>query len=184
MDWNFGLNFSTNSSYVSLFTREWIEISSGQSHPGILHVSLFTREWIEIPAPSRCLIFAVCLPLYEGVDWNLRGLGLLCKCLQVSLFTREWIEISTFPKKSNFRRVSLFTREWIEIIFDSAKINRANCLPLYEGVDWNCQPRFTCQNGITSPSLRGSGLKCNLHPDKKGGRNVSLFTREWIEIPP
>ena len=74
---------------VSLFTREWIEIT-GVSFLGLpLSVSLFTREWIEIQTKKSRKIFAaspslrgsglksVCtnlhikghgLPLYEGVD--------------------------------------------------------------------------------------------------------------------
>ena len=78
----------------------------------------------------------------------------------VSLFTREWIEI--FFTSSYFfqRAVSLFTREWIEIC---ARVRGFGI-------------------GTSSPSLRGSGLKCPgdylLEKDAK----VSLFTREWIEI--
>ena len=78
-------------SFVSLFTREWIEIlyqqiSIGKSVspslrgsglkllaplPDVMlarHVSLFTREWIEItrlPCLARAIVG---LPLYEGVD--------------------------------------------------------------------------------------------------------------------
>ena len=33
-----------------------------------------------------------------------------------------------------------------------------------------------------SPSLRGSGLKCQHRHEAKGTGCVSLFTREWIEI--
>ena len=57
--------------FVSLFTREWIEILfvvGRQAHN--LSVSLFTREWIEIFAPYARPAAA-----------------------RVSLFTREWIEI-------------------------------------------------------------------------------------------
>ena len=59
------------TAYVSLFTREWIEIATytfSGSFP--LSVSLFTREWIEIAVRLRCQVFP-----------------------PVSLFTREWIEI-------------------------------------------------------------------------------------------
>ena len=100
--------------------------------------------------------------------------------------------------------VSLFTREWIEI-FRSGHTNlELLSLPLYEGVDWNdyfIEMEFMT---FTSPSLRGSGLKClqvchicgkNTSPSLRGsglkwgsGRTgrfsewVSFFTREWIEI--
>ena len=78
---------------VSLFTREWIEISSGRKNP-----------WNEKKSPS------------------LRGSGLKFvwfldtetpQC--VSLFTREWIEINPPRRRCPLCRVSLFTREWIEI---------------------------------------------------------------------
>ena len=53
---------------VSLFTREWIEISRVYLVKIPSKVSLFTREWIEISTPSGGLIGAISLPLYEGVD--------------------------------------------------------------------------------------------------------------------
>ena len=64
---------------VSLFTREWIEITrSCGSHPRD-SVSLFTREWIEISRVRSCLPSS-----------------------SVSLFTREWIEIPSFATNSPF----------------------------------------------------------------------------------
>ena len=58
-----------NTTIVSLFTREWIEISAGGSPSGVIVVSLFTREWIEIIYPRISGdIAALSLPLYEGVD--------------------------------------------------------------------------------------------------------------------
>ena len=57
--------------YVSLFTREWIEIGGiAAVICWAAWVSLFTREWIEIPS---------------GV--------IVTGTSSVSLFTREWIEI-------------------------------------------------------------------------------------------
>ena len=38
--------------YVSLFTREWIEITNLALVTSKSCVSLFTREWIEIASPS------------------------------------------------------------------------------------------------------------------------------------
>ena len=58
----------TPEYFVSLFTREWIEIRMLALPLRLHRVSLFTREWIEIlqvvgtsPEKQR-------LPLYEGVD--------------------------------------------------------------------------------------------------------------------
>ena len=56
---------------VSLFTREWIEISTFPEKIKFPAVSLFTREWIEIS------VNASTFTMTDGV----------------SLFTREWIEI-------------------------------------------------------------------------------------------
>ena len=77
--------------------------------------------------------------------------------------------------------VSLFTREWIEMFFrvfgiidctsspslrgsglklnDFLEMQHLFCLPLYEGVDWNCQNGVFHRYKAASPSLRGSGLK-------------------------
>ena len=55
--------------YVSLFTREWIEMSSSAFFAAIVTVSLFTREWIEMnPIEEGEEWCDVSLPLYEGVD--------------------------------------------------------------------------------------------------------------------
>ena len=102
------------------------------------------------------------LPLYEGVDWNCLWAERLAAMLSVSLFTREWIEMS-------IRVAVSFTWE---------------SLPLYEGVDWNKKPLCIICYFFQSPSLRGSGLKWMLRWLFVRQRHVSLFTREWIEIPP
>ena len=166
-------------------------------------VSLFTREWIEIPMIKTGIPMSSRLPLYEGVDWNcdlgrlhtgmwspsLRGSGLksplpchtrhaLCVSLftrewieipppetwffrkwRVSLFTREWIEIRSSCIKCKAFLVSLFTREWIEIQKIHLTKSKQRGLPLYEGVDWNSQSIPLGKNRTWSPSLRGSGLK-------------------------
>ena len=43
-----------------------------------------------------------------------------------------------------------------------SRIKLVKCLPLYEGVDWNICHRSILYNCDTSPSLRGSGLKCSV----------------------
>ena len=80
------------TTIVSLFTREWIEISGITRLILQKSVSLFTREWIEM-VEKRCL---GCWQLSP----SLRGSGLKCFTCKpyvggylVSLFTREWIEI-------------------------------------------------------------------------------------------
>ena len=101
--------------FVSLFTREWIEIASLHPRLTSVQVSLFTREWIEIGMRYTAVLPDVRLPLYEGVDWNRVPQDISGVSTPVSLFTREWIEI--------------------ECRWDGQ--STALRLPLYEGVDWN-----------------------------------------------
>ena len=81
----------------------------------ISRVSLFTREWIEISAVPGTPLGSACLPLYEGVDWNTVCVNAKADSTRVSLFTREWIEIVNHTVKPIVIGVSLFTREWIEM---------------------------------------------------------------------
>ena len=64
------MDFYFYDFHVSLFTREWIEISNPSLGDKPIRVSLFTREWIEIGIRRA-----------------------MCLQMDVSLFTREWIEI-------------------------------------------------------------------------------------------
>ena len=100
------------------------------------------------------------LPLYEGVDWND---PIITRIYQkdVSLFTREWIEILDFCQIPYCPEVSLFTREWIEIpVLLCTPFSEQNVsLFTREWIEmfgaFNTDWMFP-----TSPSLRGSGLKC------------------------
>ena len=161
VDWNsYGLATVNGCIIVSLFTREWIEISSGRKNPWNEKVSLFTREWIEIPV----MFFSL-------------------RVSPVSLFTREWIEINSIDKVIEKQHaVSLFTREWIEMTGLDAMTMQGFSLPLYEGVDWNWTTRRSMQTCWKSPSLRGSGLKSSVVSKRTNLFFVSLFTREWIEM--
>ena len=98
------------------------------------YVSLFTREWIEILP-----FFRICMTAWSP---SLRGSGLkfsvpcyLDNGDYVSLFTREWIEILRKCIETPCGHVSLFTREWIEIGSIDKVIEKQHGLPLYEGVD-------------------------------------------------
>ena len=78
--------------YVSLFTREWIEISDlqGLCPHQLASPSLRGSGLKSIWKTLCCRCWS--LPLYEGVDWNINYI--LYHFLDfVSLFTREWIEI-------------------------------------------------------------------------------------------
>ena len=80
------------------------------------------------------------------------------------------------------RAVSLFTREWIEISFCGRCSNFSDCLPLYEGVDWNSVIGFAvdlCRTGL--PLYEGVDWNCRIRVCTLP-TVVSLFTREWIEI--
>ena len=147
-------------------------------------VSLFTREWIEICTLSLIAVQISGLPLYEGVDWNtlyciifsfprpspsLRGSGLKSEPPTVpdpirsspSLRGSGLKSIVTAPIHTT-APVSLFTREWIEMSSNLFPCNSHKSLPLYEGVDWNMIILYAIL----------------------GVMSVSLFTREWIEILP
>ena len=117
---------------VSLFTRESPSLR-GSGLKSVHRVtcqksavvSLFTREWIEI-SPSGFAFFDVTM------SPSLRGSGLKSRAIHaelyqkgVSLFTREWIEILSVITNSPFTLVSLFTREWIEI-----KSHQAKCIAI------------------------------------------------------
>ena len=171
---------------VSLFTREWIEMTKFDKI-AVYRKSLPLYEGVDWN------FFFRRLPLAGGLSPSLRGSGLKSLCPDkyetitvVSLFTREWIEIRQFYHNltentslplyegvdwncsayclTSDKVVSLFTREWIEIKGEIKLENLKNRLPLYEGVDWNYDVSHGIDSTVTSPSLRGSGLKCNLLP--------------------
>ena len=96
VDWNKKSECRSGRYWVSLFTREWIEIISGFGVDSGSGVSLFTREWIEI---SWNFVDAA-----ELQSPSLRGSGL------------KWDSSRTEEEQE---AVSLFTREWIEIAFPS-----------------------------------------------------------------
>ena len=80
------------SHLVSLFTREWTEISGEKETLFQMTVSLFTREWIEMDSLEDVS--------ERSESPSLRGSGLKSTWKRdvycnrnVSLFTREWIEI-------------------------------------------------------------------------------------------
>ena len=100
----------------------------------------------------------LCLPLYEGVDWNKKQ-KISCKNdWRLPLYEGvDWNVLNCAERR--WDGVSLFTREWIEIAVPGRCSGAALCLPLYEGVDWNL-----------------------LLNKRKQTRTVSLFTREWIEM--
>ena len=166
---------------VSLFTREWIEISmiarkfswlsrlplyegvdwNWMSHTRTKErcVSLFTREWIEIPTAFPWTLWFPGLPLYEGVDWNMQAV-VNGNCLHTSPSLRgSGLKFRSCCVYRFQNKVSLFTREWIEIQCRKGWLLGQPCLPLYEGVDWNLSIPFGMVCLIQSPSLRGSGLK-------------------------
>ena len=79
-------------------------------------VSLFTREWIEISSTVITVPTGVSLPLYEGVDWN-AVLAHFLNLAEQGLPLYEGVDWNPFIVKHESKRykVSLFTREWIEM---------------------------------------------------------------------
>ena len=150
---------NTYREQVSLFTREWIEMSKTLNKNGLTVVSLFTREWIE---------------MFHRLANTYRE--------QVSLFTREWIEMSKTLNKNGLTVVSLFTREWIEISYFLVQYNLLCLSPSLRGSGLKLKIWTGRKKHNASPSLRGSGLKFHVSNFRFQFADVSLFTREWIEI--
>ena len=99
-------------------------------------------------------------PLYEGVDWNNMGSMHLDGISIVALFTRAWIEIGRTTNSTNPIKVALFTRAWIEIYFwYMFSIDNISSPSLRgRGLKY---PQTVPKPAVTeSPSLRGRGLKC------------------------
>ena len=150
-----------DSPGVSLFTREWIEISgTGTGYYQILGSPSLRGSGLKF--------FPAIVPFQRHESPSLRGSGLkysdICKPLSnkaVSLFTREWIEMQYEQCNQLINDVSLFTREWIEIPAPSRCLMFAVSVSLFTR-EWieikkRQQKHLT---GQRSPSLRGSGLKC------------------------
>ena len=119
VDWNACSADNFRNAYVSLFTREWIEIKTTLSlglrsrSPSLRGSGL--KSLVALCKSARL----VCLPLYEGVDWN-------------SLPTQQSSDKTQSP---SLRGSGLKFLKWQDShIFQ--------CLPLYEGVDWNTYPRL------------------------------------------
>ena len=225
VDWN--TNFFCEwckTLNVSLFTREWIEIvvATAKTIKAACLPLYEGVDWNFQRATLSCSL--LCLPLYEGVDWNRKRTNRNRRG-SVSLFTREWIEIIRCPNLGKCSMSPSLRGSGLKCIQTKEQAGfarspslrgsglkwsgadwytRLECLPLYEGVDWNHQilclwqqhlclplyegvdwnrwcvlPLFCC---VRSPSLRGSGLKSHLPMNDGKTRLVSLFTREWIEM--
>ena len=206
VDWNpCRLIIKPSRNRVSLFTREWIEIANARlSTINRRCLPLYEGVDWNLIASHFSLQLSICLPLYEGVDWNFFFAALQCECLQ-GLPLYEGVDWNSALESQNHPyEVSLFTREWIEITSARIDCRHRPSLPLYEGVDWNSNNCASFAALIASPSLRGSGLKYfrdypnhlrrslplyegvdwNIGVKNYNTRifNVSLFTREWIEI--
>ena len=143
-------------------------------------------------------------PLYEGVDWNKFSLNSLKTSPLVALFTRAWIEIAVSYSDYSSERspslrgrglklfktwettiycdVALFTRAWIEIMLYNIKYLKYN-VALFTRA-W-IEIRYMISSlkwELSSPSLRGRGLKYIFLMTLRQFFLVALFTRAWIEI--
>ena len=145
---------------VSLFTREWIEISIFLFCCRCPVVSLFTREWIEIYSEPKKM-------------WHL---------FFVSLFTREWIEIATIAAPFISAHPSPSLRgSGLKFCIPPSRLCGIHGLPLYEGVDWNCSAYcLTSDKGVSL--FTREWIEIFEDFEDRGELEVSLFTREWIEI--
>ena len=126
-------NTAWSNQFVSLFTREWIEISICWSGRERNNVSLFTREWIEIKIDGLYPPAGTSLPLYEGVDWN---------------------RFPTFRKKLRAESPSL-RGSGLKSAIVPLQRHEYHRLPLYEGVDWNLCRKFRRLYQIRLPLYEG-----------------------------
>ena len=107
------------------------------------------------------MFYRLRLPLYEGVDWNMRLItanhNWICLPLYEGVDWNSYFDL--FPHTE--KRLPLYEGVDWNVVAVKQGIQR-HSLPLYEGVDWNrlCVLPLLCCVG--SPSLRGSGLK--FHP--------------------
>ena len=168
---------------VSLFTREWIEMLFLELRKCFQSVSLFTREWIEISlgqkpeqrmpsSPSlrgsglKCQTlpsppWQMGLPLYEGVDWN----------------------TDTIDKDVGFLMSPSLRGSGLKCPPSTIEFSTVPASPSLRGSGLKCPEKFPSRTIESSPSLRGSGLKSSNPEQAFPWIPVSLFTREWIEIP-
>ena len=180
---------------------DWNWIRNWRS-PNEEPVSLFTREWIEMSNWYVDMVDTLRLPLYEGVDWNRNEIKAATSRGGLPLYEGvDWNGIVSGWLKNSF--VSLFTREWIEIAAEYTALQE-QLSPSLRGSGLKLSANQHLSNQVLSPSLRGSGLKFGLllrlrmpdsSPSLRGSglkspppgcvvacRLVSLFTREWIEM--
>ena len=134
----------------------------------------------DFPVVFPALLYS--LPLYEGVDWN----GIVSGWLKnsfVSLFTREWIEIAAEYTALQEQLSPSLRGSGLKSPKDIDFSAKGHSLPLYEGVDWNYQQISIWAIRCCLPLYEGVDWNASIGMKQKGQAAVSLFTREWIEIP-
>ena len=118
---------------VSLFTREWIEISRNGRNSRLNTVSLFTREWIEILNNAASVLPEIASP-------SLRGSGLKSPSLAA-------VELQLLSPSLRGSGLKLLPDIWLDWC--------AWRLPLYEGVDWNSQQHGSFKQPFGLPLYEG-----------------------------
>ena len=177
VDWNHSSSIKKAIAGVSLFTREWIEISIPIAKPSSQSPSPSLRgSGLKFFKPQK----GMCLDLSPSLRGSglkfqrqpsrkqmqgspsLRGSGLklVCACLYVSsrrLPLYEGVDWNWLWSSQSAERflVSLFTREWIEIIVVDNPPFSILGLPLYEGVDWNSHGLITNLSLLCLPLYEG-----------------------------
>ena len=120
-------------------------------------VALFTRAWIEITTGNRSakLLWS---PSSRGRGLKSFPSQPILRSRHVALFTRAWIEIACICRRTKVFFVALFTRAWIEIA-------RADFLPdnlmspSSRGRGLKFRSAYQNIKANVSPSSRGRGLK-------------------------
>ena len=136
VDWNQKmLKDSKNGGWVSLFTREWIEIKPpfilprAISSPSLRGSGLKCCDYPNTPNKA-------CLPLYEGVDWNIDFWRYDIQGASLPLY--EGVDWNVLPAIVGDVCKSLPLYEGVDWNREYWRVRKIRgSLPLYEGVDWN-----------------------------------------------
>ena len=158
VDWNIDRCLYHQIRNVSLFTREWIEMTSSPNQWYPVRSPSLRGSGLKSPRGVYLLTKPRRLPLYEGVDWNKIRSPQPIPHNRLPLY--EGVDWNHDYIIRHFGRyvVSLFTREWIEISSTWRLISRLPSPSLRgSGLKWKWWNRTDDSN--LSPSLRGSGLK-------------------------
>ena len=120
---------------VSLFTREWIEISTGDAFDKRLRSPSLRGSGLKSPHQTQWKRFLKS-PSLRGSGLKLRKEVIADVGKRSPSLRGSGLKSDSFSRRTvSVWQVSLFTREWIEISVNASTFTMTDGLPLYEGVD-------------------------------------------------